>query len=266
MQLAANHARVDVRRSGLILFRSRLCRALVSTVVLVAGTAACGGGGSNNGQPMPVISMSGTAATGQAISNAAVSIVCARGSTSTTTDSSGHFAVSFMATTPCLLTVTSGATVLHSVAFAGGTFNVTPETELLLDYVSAQIGTNVAGLIAGLSSSAAIDQVLGNAGTIESGETAVVHILNANDQVVLTTNEFLTQSFSVGQAGEDADLETLKTAGAIDSNGMPSPPATTAMTSAGSANPIKSATGISTGGGGSGGQSGGVGGMGGGMM
>jgi hypothetical protein len=42
-------------------------------------------------------------------------------------------------------------TMVHSVAFAGGTYNVTPETGLLLSYLAAQLGTNESVLIAGFA-------------------------------------------------------------------------------------------------------------------
>src|SRR5579863_3544918 len=86
--------------------------------------AACGGG--SGGSMPPSVALSGTAATGRALPNAALSIVCLQGSTSATTNASGDFQTTFTAAAPCVITATSGNTVLHSTAFAGGNFNVTP--------------------------------------------------------------------------------------------------------------------------------------------
>lgn len=249
--------------SRLPLRRMRAVTLIVSAVTMSACGGGGGGGVGNSSVPMTV-SMSGTAATGKALSNALVTINCARGNVSTSTDVNGAFGASFMATFPCLITATSGATQLHSVAFTNGTFNVTPETELMLAYLAAQMGTNITGLLAGLTSSATIEQVLGNVGDIQNAETVVVQSLDQSEHLTLTTAAFLTQSFVVGQAGEDADLEMLKTAGAIDTNGEPVSSVMTTITTAGAAHPI--AISPATVSGGSGGQAGGVGGMGGGMM
>jgi hypothetical protein len=59
---------------------------------------------------------------------------------------------------PCIITATSGATTLHSAAFAGGTYNVTPETDLLLSYLAMQLGTNESGLIAQFAANTAFQQ------------------------------------------------------------------------------------------------------------
>lgn len=238
----------------------------IASVLLLAscGGGGSGGGNASSGTSTAPVTMSGTAATGKALANASVSMTCARGSASTASDGNGNYSASFMAALPCLITVTSGSTVLHSVAFAGGTFNTTPETELLLDYLSAQLGTNLTGLFAGLTSSVTIEQVLGNAADVASAETAVVQTLDKSNQVSLTTTAFLTQSFSATQSAEDTDLEMLNTAGAVDVNGMPVAATSSAVTAAGAANPISNSGTTNTGG--AGGQSGGIGGMGGGMM
>lgn len=113
--------------------------------------AACGGGGdgssgstSNTGSggsnpPAPTVvttSISGTAATGAALAGATVEAKCATGGGSATTAADGTFTIKIdNATRPCVLSVTSGGTTLHSVVEAGtGTSvvaNVTPLTELV---------------------------------------------------------------------------------------------------------------------------------------
>ncbi|QCP52903.1 hypothetical protein FAZ95_27745 [Trinickia violacea] len=203
----------------------------------VALLAACGGGGGGSSPP-PSIALSGTVATGRALPNAGLSIVCAQGSASTTTNASGAFQSTLSAAAPCLITATSGNTVLHSTAFAGGTFNVTPETELLLVYVAAQLGTTEGTLIANFPHSAQFQQTLANESTVLNAQAAVVQGLDTQYHLTLSAPNFLTTAFVVGQPGVDSDLETLLAAGAIDSNGEPDPVAVTLMMTLGAQHPL----------------------------
>ncbi|MDB5789909.1 MAG: putative lipoprotein, partial [Caballeronia mineralivorans] len=103
---------------------------LIASVVLFA---ACGGGSGGGGaNSMSTVTVTGTAATGKALANATTSINCAQGSISVGADANGNYRATLGAVMPCMITATSGGTVLHSAAFAGGTYNVTPETDLLL--------------------------------------------------------------------------------------------------------------------------------------
>jgi hypothetical protein len=104
---------------------------LMASVALVAG---CGGGGggdvggsaSSSASSMSMVSIAGTAATGKALANATISIDCAQGSMSVAADASGNYQATLSAVTPCMIAATSGGTVLHSLAFAGGTGPVGP--------------------------------------------------------------------------------------------------------------------------------------------
>jgi hypothetical protein len=104
---------------------------LMASVALVAG---CGGGGggdvggsaSSSASSMSMVSIAGTAATGKALANATISIDCAQGSMSVAADASGNYQATLSAVTPCMIAATSGETVLHSLAFAGGTGPVGP--------------------------------------------------------------------------------------------------------------------------------------------
>jgi hypothetical protein len=103
---------------------------LMASVALVAG---CGGGGGGDGgsasssaSSMSMVSIAGTAATGKALANATISIDCAQGSMSVAADASGNYQATLSAVTPCMIAATSGGTVLHSLAFAGGTGPVGP--------------------------------------------------------------------------------------------------------------------------------------------
>ncbi|WP_114814477.1 hypothetical protein [Paraburkholderia kururiensis] len=198
------------------------------------GMDSCGGGTG----PLPSVGVSGTAATGRALAGAVVSFGCADGSASTTSDSGGRYNVTFNASLPCILAASSGGTTLHSVMFAGGTFNTTPQTELMLVYLAAQLGTTVSGLVAGLPNNTRFQQALSNGTNVLAAQSAVVTNLQQRYAVTLAQPSFLTTPFVVGQPGVDSDLDALAKAGAIDSNGMPDAAAVSMMTQAGSTHPL----------------------------
>ncbi|KDB08080.1 hypothetical protein LIG30_2755 [Burkholderia sp. lig30] len=216
-------------------------------VVALAALHACGGEacfGFDNcvgGTTMPTIAISGTAATGRALASATVIVSCVQGSGSTLSDGGGHYSVTVNATLPCVLTVTSGGTTLHSLAFSGGTFNTTPETELMLVYLASQLGTDTAHLIGDFPGNSRFQQVLASQVDVQAAQAAVVKNLQQHYSVTLTVSAFLTTPFFVGQAGVDSDLGALAAAGAIDANGMPDPAAVTLLSQAGAARPLAAA-------------------------
>jgi hypothetical protein len=232
---------------------------LIASVTLFG---ACGGGGSG-ASSMSTVALTGTAATGKALANATINISCAQGSISVGADVNGNYRASLHAVMPCMITATSSATALHSVAFAGGTYNVTPETDLLLSYVAAQLGTNESGLIAGFPASTLFQQTLVNQNDLLTAQAAVVQNIQQTYGVTLSTPNFLTTSFTVGQPGVDSDLEALLARGAIDANGEPDATTLALMATMGAAHPITVAPGAGTGSGGTGGTGspGGIGGM-----
>ncbi|WP_343056360.1 hypothetical protein [Paraburkholderia ultramafica] len=208
-----------------------------------------------------MVALTGTAATGRALANATVTINCAQGSTSVTANANGNYHATFGAAMPCLITASSAGTTLHSTAFAGGTYNITPETDLLLSYLAAQLGTNESGLIASFPGNSQFQQVLANQVDVLGAETAVAQNLQQTFGVTLSTPNFLTTPFTVGTAGQDSDLQALLAHGAIDANGEPAAAAVAPIATAGAAHPI--ATPPATGTGGTGiGSIGGTGGMG----
>lgn len=231
--------------------RSVRATLLIASVALVAG---CGGGGGGGSSPssMSMISVAGTAATGKALANATISINCVQGSISVAADANGNYHATLGAVTPCMIEATSGVTMLHSVAFAGGTFNVTPETDLLLSYLAAQLGTNESGLIASFAVNTPFQQVLENQADILTAQTAVFQNLQQTDGVTLSTVNFLTTSFAVGQPGEDSDLEALLARGVIDADGEPDAAAVALMATTGAAHPLATSPGTSSGTGGTG--------------
>jgi hypothetical protein len=215
-----------------------ICVASLATLVACGGSACVGLDGCGGGNGLPNVAISGTAATGKALASAMVSFSCAQGSGSTLSDGGGHYSITFNATLPCILTVTSGGTSLHSLAFAGGIFNTTPETELMLVYIASQLGTNESSLIAGFPSNSHFQQVLANQADVQAAQAAVVTNLQQRYALTLTTPAFLTTSFTVGQAGVDSDLGALAAAGAIDVNGIPDQAAVSLLSAAGLAHPL----------------------------
>ncbi|SIT47014.1 conserved exported hypothetical protein [Paraburkholderia ribeironis] len=215
-----------------------ICVASLATLAACGGNACIGLNGCGGANVTPTIAISGTAATGRALASATVGLSCVQGSGSTLSDGGGHYTIAFNATPPCILTVTSGGTSLHSLAFAGGTFNLTPETELMLVYIASQLGTNESALIAGFPTNAQFQQVLANPADVQAAQSVVVTNLQQHYAVTLTAPAFLTTSFTVGQAGVDSDLGALAAAGAIDANGMPDQAAVSLLSAAGRAHPL----------------------------
>jgi hypothetical protein len=223
-----------------------ICVASLATLVACGGNSCIGLNGCSGGNGVPNqvqnVAISGTAATGSALASAMVSFSCAQGSGSALSDGGGHYAITFNATPPCVITVNSGGTSLHSLALGGGTFNTTPETELMLVYLASQLGTNETSLIAGFPSNGQFQQVLANQADVLAAQSAVVTNLQQRYALTLTAPAFLTTPFNVGQAGVDGDLDTLARAGAIDANGMPDQVAVSLLSAAGLAHPLAATT------------------------
>ncbi|EDT43992.1 hypothetical protein [Burkholderia ambifaria] len=215
-----------------------LCVAALAILAGCNGEACFGVDACFNDNNMQTVALSGTAATGAALASASVTVSCAQGSATTLTDGGGNYRVTVNAALPCVISVASGGTSLHSLAYAGGTFNTTPETELMLVYLAAQLGTNTAGLIGNFQGNRHFRQVMGDPGTVQAAQSAVVTNLQQRYSVTLAAPAFLTTPFVVGQPGVDADLGMLAKAGAIDSNGMPDPVAVSLLTQAGAAHPL----------------------------
>lgn len=214
------------------------------SIVLATGAlVACGGGGNSGGSPAGTVS--GTAAVGAALANASITLTCKNGSGSATANSNGAYTATFAFDGPCTITATGGAVTNHSFAAGAGTYNVTPLTELLLDYLAGQLGTTVSGLLAGITSNASYQNALSNSTVIANAQAAVVKLIKDTYGITLSSSSFLTVSFTPGQPGADADLDTLQTVGAITANGQPAASLAAAAHAAGAAAPI---TGGATGG------------------
>ncbi|WP_225033319.1 hypothetical protein [Paraburkholderia sp. XV] len=221
---------------------SALCAASLAAIAGCGGSVCIGFDGCTGAVVVQNLALAGTAATGKALASANLNVACAQGSGATLTDGGGRYSLAFNATPPCVMTVTSGGTTLHSLAFAGGTFNTTPETELMLVYLAAQLGTSVSSLIANFASNAPFQQALANQSNVLNAQSAVVANLQQHYAVTLAAPAFLTTPFTVGQAGVDSDLDALAKAGAIDANGMPDSAAVALMAQAGAAHPLAKAS------------------------
>ncbi|AGK50625.1 MULTISPECIES: hypothetical protein [Burkholderia] len=215
-----------------------LCIASLASLHGCGGEACFGFDGCFNDGGVQTVTLSGTAATGRALASATVNVDCAQGSAATLSDGGGHYGVTFDATLPCVITVTSGGASLHSLAYAGGTFNTTPETELMLVYLAAQLGTSAARLVGDLPNNSRFQQTLENQTDVLAAQTAVVANLQQRYAVTFATPAFLTTPFFVGQPGVDGDLGALANAGAIDANGMPDAAAVSLLQQAGAAHPL----------------------------
>ncbi|MEM5338534.1 hypothetical protein [Paraburkholderia azotifigens] len=219
-----------------------LCVASLASLAACGGSVCIGFDGCSAVSPISNLALAGTAATGKALASANVNVTCAQGAGAALSDGGGRYSLAFSGVLPCMIAVTSGGTTLHSLAFAGGTFNTTPETELMIVYLAAQLGTSEANLIASFSSNAQFQQALSNQSNVLAAQSAVVANLQQHYAVTLAVPAFLTTPFTVGQAGVDSDLEALAKAGAIDANGMPDPAAVSLLTQAGLAQPLARAS------------------------
>jgi hypothetical protein len=223
-----------------------------SMTLAISALVACGGGTNSGGSPVGTVS--GTAAVGAALANASITLSCKNGSGSATANSNGAYTATFAFDGPCTITASAGAITIHSFAAGAGTFNVTPLTELLLDYIAGQLGTTVSGLLSGITSNASFQGALSNSTVIANAQAAVVKLIKDTYGITLSSSSFLTTAFTPGASGADADLDTLQAAGAITSDGQPAASLASAAQAAGAAAPISGGNGGATGGtGGSGG-------------
>jgi hypothetical protein len=227
--------------------RGALYTASFTLLSSCGGNACIGLDGCGGGSGLPAVSISGTAATGKALTSATVSVSCAQGSGAALSDSGGNYTISLNGTPPCVVTATSAGTTLHSVAFAGGTFNTTPETELMLVYLAAQLGTSESSLIANFAGNGQFQQVLASQSDVLAAQSAVVTSLQNAYTLTLSVPAFLTTPFVVGQPGVDSDLVALLNAGALDSNGMPGSAAVSLLSAAGQAHPLAATSAPSSG-------------------
>lgn len=210
--------------------RKPLFAALLATAVL----AACGGGGdssassgsSGSGGGTTGLTLSGTVATGAAVTNATVRYTCANGGgTIAAHAATGAYSASGLTVTlPCVLEATgnSGTTTvtLHSVAEGSGsnvTANITPLTELLVAELTGQDpAAYYSGVASGSISSSVLTATVTGAG-VGSAAQAVVNLLAAagvDTSSVANAQDIVSASFTAASGstagnGQDAALDAL---------------------------------------------------------
>ncbi|NML42803.1 hypothetical protein HHL11_03500 [Ramlibacter sp. G-1-2-2] len=189
--------------------------AAISLPVLLA---ACGGGSSDSTLSTPVtpttpaaaLSVSGTAATGAPLANAAITLKCASGSATATADANGKYTASITGgKLPCVLTAksTDGATELHSVAAGTGdaatTVNITPLTELLLARLT---GGDPKAYVAGFSATVTI-----SAADVAAAQAALLQTLQAAGVDTTNVADILAGALTAGShTGYDGVLDQLQ--------------------------------------------------------
>lgn len=180
---------------------SQLLR-LAGTALLGVVLAACTG--------TPTATISGLAATGAALGNAAITAKCVSGGViSGTTAADGSFTLYLdnSQIAPCILQVTKGTTVLHSFAQTTGYVNVTPVTDLVVtkalgsDAATAFTsfnGTTASTINAGLVAAKTYvkDEITAITGGAQSGDpmTGVFKVGDADDKVLDVLNEKLAST------------------------------------------------------------------------
>lgn len=201
----------------------------ISMACLVLGgsalLAACGGGG---GDSAP-LTLKGTAAVGAPVAGP-VTATCKTGTGTATSNADGSFTVVVDGGVgPCLLAITTpGGATMYSVTSgtsANQTANITPMTNLLVNYLLSVPGMTAANPAAWFAQPAATALLADTAALsrrITNDFIPAVKVLLPSLSVADTG--FLLTPFVASPTGSatDADLEKLKTAGVVTSTGAPS--------------------------------------------
>lgn len=185
----------------------------------LATLAGCGGGGgsSSPAAATPALTLTGTAATGAAISGGPVTVKCASGTGSATTNADGSYTVIVSnGAFPCLAKVTAAdGSVLNSVVTGTGgssaVANITPVTQLI---VARLAGGDPAAYFAAFDATAATGVT---SAKVAAAQTSVVATLKAAGQDLSGLGDLLTGSLvpaAGGSAGNayDKALDALKAA------------------------------------------------------
>ena len=158
--------------------------------------------------------LTGTAATGAALGNAAVAAKCATGAGAATTAADGSFTITISGgALPCMLRVTSGAVVLHSLAAGSGSSaraNVTPVTELAVARFAGDLPATAYAGFGAANASTLIDAAA------QGAATAVVETLKAGGVDFGAGANVLTGALAAshGAVAGDANDQRLDALGA----------------------------------------------------
>lgn len=236
---------------------TRWAPTLISAAVLTltacggggGGTTAGTGGGTSGGDTTnTVLTLSGVAATGAALSSATVIAKCATGTQTGTTTADGSYQLAITGgALPCVLEASDGTTTLHSLASGEGssaTANITPVTELVVAQLSGQDpATFFADTTAG---SAAIGNAVTTA-AVSSAAEAVVQTLTAAGLDTTAIGNPITGALVAGSgSGYDGVLDTLGTTLAASGSTLDELASTVAAASPASAQTTASAADSST--------------------
>ncbi|HSI49869.1 MAG TPA: hypothetical protein VLA61_16475 [Ideonella sp.] len=190
--------------------------ATLSALAAAAVLTACG---SDTGTPVtPVtptpsaLKVTGTAAVGAPMANAAIQVTCAAGSATATANANGVYTVSITdGTLPCVLTATSAdlLTALHSIAAGTGTAdttsNITPLSELLVAQLS---GTDPKTFVDGFTATTAI-----SAADVTTAQTSLLLTLTAAGIDTTNVSDIVGGALSAGSGtGYDGVLDHLGSA------------------------------------------------------
>lgn len=152
--------------------------------------------------------LSGTAATGAAFANAAITVKDVTGATATTTSgTNGGYSVAVTGLTfPVIVQATSGGTTLYSWSFGAGTANITPLTTLAL--ITSPLADNLDTVFSAWASQAAAmtSQAMLNA---QATVNANMQTQFTAQSIPYTSYDFLKTAFSANGVGIDHVLDLL---------------------------------------------------------
>ena len=209
-------------KTNKFLLANKACKWLAISGI-AAALAACGGGGSDTVTTSEV-SLTGTAATGNALGGAKITVTCASGTGTATAATNGSYSLSIQGSGPCVLTATSGGITYTSIATSSGNYNIDPLTTLLANYLATQAGTTPDNLLSTTNGKS----ILSNTSEINAAETAITTLIQNDYGVTLSTSNFLSAPIVPSgfgtQSATDVDLDNLvlTSAGAIGSSGVTS--------------------------------------------
>ena len=199
---------------------------MLAVAAALAAVAACGG----NEDP-PALSIAGTAATGAAIANASVTATCKQGTGTATTNRDGSFTVRIAAPGqgPCIISVTSGTSVLRSITAGEGRANVTPLTEMLVAFIAVQSGAGANATPQVLANNSNVATVVTTPAVLAASVAQLSDVVQAAAGTgVSIPGDFLTgvlvpkDTSNAGNA-QDQVLELLKARGVITAAGTVAP-------------------------------------------
>lgn len=209
------------------------CTAPVASTLLLLMLSACGGGGgagsaSNNAAvgTLGTVTVSGTAATGKAISNAPIQAICSNGTFNSQTNATGAFTIALSDATPCVINTTFNGHALRALYTGGNAINITPLTELLTRYLLARSGLGINAPADQVVASATLAALVSNPSEIDEAEKAVqARILKQYGVDIGPT--FLTEPLVAPASNKDpqndADkaLDSISAAGGFNADQSP---------------------------------------------